>query len=183
MSEEYEEVEVVDFKAVGIIAVIIALVGVGVGVFAFGIIEFPEIPITDEPLDEIIQRNQEDREMVEPQSDPTRFENGTIIPIIEPEPKQKPKQIPEQVFEIITNPFDHRQDTPVETLTLNERLMKEFLSFGLQEEDIAYILTDDCIKYGNSTNLDERYKDIQFEKLVQVKTELCAWWLIGGLIV
>jgi len=149
LSDEYEEVEVTDFRAVGIVAAILLAVGIVVGIFVFGDlnIKVPAMILpTDESIEEIIERKQEEKGIE-----------------------------PEKFFEAITNPFDHKQDTPVEeTRSLNERLMKEFLSFGLEENDIAYVLADNCSKYINGTNIDERFQDIQFEKLVQVKTELCA---------
>ncbi|NIQ14806.1 MAG: hypothetical protein GTO02_10525 [Candidatus Dadabacteria bacterium] len=152
---EYEEVEVVDFKMVGIVAVIILAIATVAAVFVFGFVDFepPKVPF-----------------------DPTINQDNPVEEIIETVSEPDIQEIPEQIIETIIDPFDHKQDTPPENnLTVKERLLAEYVGFGLPEQDVAFILNDDCINYVNGTqNLDARYLDPQFELLLVSKSELCG---------
>ncbi len=136
--EEYEYEEVTDY---GKIAKIIAGIAVAVvlGLFFAGV-------FTVDFLGELPEINIEDIE----------------IPIqpVENEPEVEPitevRNEPKVVEEIPEEP------------SINEKLLKEFLSFGLSEEEITDVLAADCETISQVEEIQPKH-----ELLYQAKNELC----------
>jgi len=140
---EEEYEEVTDFKKIGIIIGVIVSV-IG-GMFFAGV-------FTPEFFENISQTNIELPNIELPQ-----FTQIEIPPVIDEIIKKGDESIA-------------IQDPPIilETRSQNELLIIEFLRLGLLEEDITDVLTDDCSNYKNST-----VNEVRFEKLFEVKRELC----------
>ncbi len=150
MSEEYEEVY--DFKKIFIVIGIAIAIVIAVGLIITFDLEklLPDGIISD----------------LEFEIKLPEFTEREIPPTINEIIKKGDESPPLDPFTL--DPFSHL-DTPMfETRTQNELLIIEFIRFGLEEEDITDVLTDDCSNYQNSTSNESR-----FQKLFDVKKELC----------
>jgi len=140
--EEYEEIEVVDVKRIIILAGLMILIG---GSILSAAVSFEVIP---NPLPELVLP------VIE-------------LPVNEEEIFEELKQ--NNIEREAESDISHNQDeVSEEFLTKNERLINEFLRFGLTEDEIIGVLLDDCSNYIVGT-----VHDPKFELLATVKSELC----------
>lgn len=157
MSEEEWE-EVTDYRKITALGIITAVV-IFFGLVYFGIIDIYVLDFSQINLPEINQETKVDQ---------TEKPKQDIKPVKQGEPDNTPKQ---------TDPFNHNQnEIPFEeVIPVDQQLLNLYLEFGLNETDIRLILSDDCSKYQNNTDVViENYEHLQYQGLITAKIELCA---------
>lgn len=170
MSDEYEEIEVTDFRMIGLVAAILLAAAVLISLVVIGVITIPNLDYPNPVLDfpEFIPKI----ELPELLTETSKGLTEELSEVVKPIDVEKP------VVEQIVDPFNHTQNKPIIDLESQyDKLVNGFLRLGLEESEIKTVLDDDCVNWvinGTLTTLPEQYQESKFDTLVSAKGELCG---------